>query len=106
MTIHQAKGLEFKRVIVPGLNEGILPHINSMEQLINLEEERRLMYVAMSRAMERLIITYNLQETTDGASDYGGVEVLEGVGMRRGGMIGYRNHQVVIEWTALHLAPT
>jgi DNA helicase-2/ATP-dependent DNA helicase PcrA len=40
MTIHQAKGLEFKCVIVPGLNEGILPHVNSMEQMImNLEEE-------------------------------------------------------------------
>jgi superfamily I DNA/RNA helicase len=103
--VEYTKGLEFKCVIVPGLNEGILPHINSMEQLMNLEEERRLMYAAMSWAMERLIITYNLQETTDGASDYGGVEVLEGVGMRRGGMIGYRNHQVVIEWTALHLAP-
>ena len=58
MTIHQAKGLEFKCVIVPGLNEGILPHVNSIEQMImNLEEERRLMYVAMTRAMERLIIT-------------------------------------------------
>jgi len=57
MTIHQAKGLEFKCVIVPGLNEGILPHVNSVEQLVNLEEERRLMYVAMTRAMERLIIT-------------------------------------------------
>jgi DNA helicase-2/ATP-dependent DNA helicase PcrA len=59
MTIHQAKGLEFKCVIVPGLNEGILPHVNSLEQMImNLEEERRLMYVAMTRAMERLIITH------------------------------------------------
>jgi superfamily I DNA/RNA helicase len=56
MTIHQAKGLEFKCVIVPGLNEGILPHVNSVEQLMNLEEERRLMYVAMTRAMERLIV--------------------------------------------------
>jgi DNA helicase-2/ATP-dependent DNA helicase PcrA len=59
MTIHQAKGLEFKWVIVPGLNEGILPHVNSLEQMItDLEGERRLMYVAMTRAMDRLIITY------------------------------------------------
>ena len=59
MTIHQAKGLEFKCVIIPGLNEGILPHVNSLEQtILNLEEERRLMYVAMTRAMERLIITH------------------------------------------------
>jgi DNA helicase-2/ATP-dependent DNA helicase PcrA len=63
MTIHQAKGLEFKCVIVPGLNEGILPHVNSLEQMImNLEEERRLMYVAMTRAMERLIITYRKRQ--------------------------------------------
>ena len=63
MTIHQAKGLEFKCVIVPGLNEGILPHVNSLEQLLtSLEEERRLMYVAMTRAMERLIITYRKRQ--------------------------------------------
>ena len=62
MTLHQAKGLEFKCVIVPGLNEGILPHVNSVEQLLNLEEERRLMYVAMTRAMERLIITYRKRQ--------------------------------------------
>ena len=62
MTIHQAKGLEFKCVIIPGLNEGILPHVNSVEQLLNLEEERRLMYVAMTRAMERLIITYRKRQ--------------------------------------------
>ena len=63
ITIHQAKGLEFKCVIVPGLNEGILPHVNSFEDLVNLEEERRLMYVAMTRAMERLIITYRRRQT-------------------------------------------
>ena len=37
MTIHQAKGLEFKCVIVPGLNEGILPHVNPVEDLTNME---------------------------------------------------------------------
>ena len=63
MTIHQPKGLEFKCVIVPGLNEGILPHVNSVEDLANMEEERRLMYVAMTRAMERLIITYRKRQT-------------------------------------------
>jgi superfamily I DNA/RNA helicase len=62
MTIHHAKGLEFKCVIVPGLNKGILPHVNSVEQLLNLEEERRLMYVATTRAMERLIITYKKRQ--------------------------------------------
>ena len=62
MSIHQAKGLEFKCVIVPGLGEGILPHVNTVGQLMNLEEERRLMYVAMTRAMERLIITYRRRQ--------------------------------------------
>ena len=62
MTIHQVKGLEFRCVIVPGLNDGILPHVNSVEDLVNLEEERRLMYVAMTRAMERLIITHRKRQ--------------------------------------------
>jgi len=62
MTIHQAKGLEFKCVFVPGLNEGISPHINSIQQLVNLEEERRIMYVAITRAMERLFITYRRRQ--------------------------------------------
>ena len=62
MTIHQAKGLEFKCVFVPGLNEGILPHVNSIEQLVNLEEERRLMFVAITRAMERLFVTYRRRQ--------------------------------------------
>lgn len=58
MTIHQAKGLQFKCVFVPGVNEGILPHIHSAEQFVNLEEERRLMFVSVTRAIERLFITY------------------------------------------------
>jgi DNA helicase-2/ATP-dependent DNA helicase PcrA len=63
MSIHQAKRLEFKCVIVPGLNEGILPRVNSVEQLVNLkEEERRLMHVAMTPAMKRLIITYRKRQ--------------------------------------------
>ena len=58
MTIHQAKGLQFKCVVVPGLNEGIFPHIKSIVQIVNLEEERRLLYVAITRAMDRVFITY------------------------------------------------
>jgi DNA helicase-2/ATP-dependent DNA helicase PcrA len=61
-TIHQAKKPEFKCVIVPGLHEGILPHVNSVQQLVNLEEGRRLMHVAMTRAMKRLIITYRKRQ--------------------------------------------
>jgi superfamily I DNA/RNA helicase len=63
VTIHQAKGLEFKCVIIPGLNEGILPHVSSLEQtILNPEEERRLMYVAMTRTIEGLMITQENRE--------------------------------------------
>ena len=56
MTVHVAKGLEFKRVFVVGLEEGIFPHFASLEDPAAIEEERRLCYVAMTRAMERLTL--------------------------------------------------
>lgn len=56
MTIHSAKGLEFKCVFIIGLEESILPHANSMYSEDELEEERRLMYVAITRAKERLYL--------------------------------------------------
>jgi DNA helicase-2/ATP-dependent DNA helicase PcrA len=57
MTMHNAKGLEFKVVFLVGAEENILPHSRSMGTFEGLEEERRLFYVAMTRAMERLYIT-------------------------------------------------
>lgn len=57
MTIHSAKGLEFPVVFVTGMEEGILPHSNSMIYSDELEEERRACYVAMTRAKERLYLT-------------------------------------------------
>jgi len=56
MTVHSAKGLEFPYVFVAGLEEGIFPHNRSLLDRDQLEEERRLMYVAMTRAMERLYL--------------------------------------------------
>jgi len=56
MTVHVAKGLEFKNVFVVGLEEGIFPHFASLEDPSAIEEERRLCYVAMTRAMERLTL--------------------------------------------------
>ncbi len=50
MTLHSAKGLEFEVVVVAGLEEGVLPHFNAQELPENLEEERRLLYVGMTRA--------------------------------------------------------
>ena len=58
MTVHSAKGLEFHTVFVTGLEEGLFPHENSMSELDGLEEERRLAYVAITRARRRLYLTH------------------------------------------------
>lgn len=57
MTVHAAKGLEFDVVFVTGLEEGIFPHERSLDAEHDLEEERRLMYVAMTRARKKLYLT-------------------------------------------------
>ena len=58
MTIHSAKGLEFPVVIVVGLEEGLFPLGNSAYELEELEEERSLFYVAMTRAEEKVYLSY------------------------------------------------
>ena len=58
MTIHLAKGLEFDRVFIVGTCEGLLPHGRAIESDRELEEERRLMYVAMTRARKSLAISW------------------------------------------------
>ena len=57
MTLHSAKGLEFPVVFLPGLEEGLLPHFNSQGRPEDLEEERRLLYVGMTRAETRLVLS-------------------------------------------------
>ena len=59
MTIHSAKGMEFPVVFITGLEEGLFPHANSVADQFELEEERRLFYVGMTRAMQRLYIAYS-----------------------------------------------
>jgi DNA helicase-2/ATP-dependent DNA helicase PcrA len=65
MTIHASKGLEFPVVFIAGAEEGIIPHARSMEEnggdSGSLEEERRLFYVAITRARDKLFITSCLQ---------------------------------------------
>ncbi|CAA6810829.1 MAG: ATP-dependent DNA helicase UvrD/PcrA [uncultured Thiotrichaceae bacterium] len=58
MTMHSAKGLEFPLVFIGGLEEGLFPHQNSINEEGRLEEERRLFYVAITRARKQLFITY------------------------------------------------
>jgi len=57
LTMHNAKGLEFPAVVVAGLEEGILPHAGSLDDDARLEEERRLFYVALTRAREEVLLT-------------------------------------------------
>ena len=59
MTVHSAKGLEFDCVFITGMEEGLFPHENSMSDREGLEEERRLMYVAITRARKRLYLSHS-----------------------------------------------
>lgn len=70
ITMHQAKGLEYPVVFVVGLEEGILPHARSLEDQEQLEEERRLLYVAATRAEQRLYLLYAFKRTMYGRSNF------------------------------------
>ena len=70
MTVHSAKGLEFPVVFLVGMEEGLFPISRSMESLEELEEERRLCYVAVTRAEEQLFITSAKARTIYGRTDY------------------------------------
>jgi DNA helicase II / ATP-dependent DNA helicase PcrA len=70
MTVHSAKGLEFHTVFISGLEEGLFPHDNSSAQEDGLEEERRLMYVALTRARRRLYLTHAQTRMLHGQTRY------------------------------------
>ena len=69
MTLHTAKGLEFPRVYLIGMEDNIFPHARALEEA-NLEEERRLCYVGMTRAREQLTMTYARSRSIYGRQDY------------------------------------
>ena len=71
MTVHAAKGLEFHSVFISGLEEGLCPHENSMFEHDGLEEERRLMYVAITRARRRLYLSFAQSRMLHGQMRYG-----------------------------------
>ena len=70
MTVHSAKGLEFNMVFICGLEEGLFPHENSMMEDKGLEEERRLMYVAVTRARQRLYLSFAQTRMLHGQTRY------------------------------------
>jgi DNA helicase-2/ATP-dependent DNA helicase PcrA len=70
MTIHSAKGLEFETVFITGLEDGLCPHEQSMSEPNGLEEERRLMYVAVTRAKIKLYLTLSQSRMLHGQMQY------------------------------------
>jgi DNA helicase-2/ATP-dependent DNA helicase PcrA len=68
MTLHSAKGLEFKVVFIAGLEEGILPHSRSMLDEREMEEERRLMYVGITRAQEKVYLLFTAERNIFGST--------------------------------------
>ncbi len=70
MTMHSAKGLEFPLVFLSGMEDGLFPHQRSAADMAGLEEERRLCYVGITRAMKTLYITYAEQRRLHGADNY------------------------------------
>ena len=70
MTLHSAKGLEFKQVFLAGMEEGLFPHSRSSEESGRLEEERRLCYVGMTRAMEKLTLSHAEKRRLYGEEKY------------------------------------
>jgi len=70
MTVHSAKGLEFDAVFLVGLEEGLFPHSLSSGSKEDLEEERRLCYVAVTRARRRLFVSWTPRRRSFGADAF------------------------------------
>ena len=70
MTVHSAKGLEFDAVFITGIEEGLFPHENALSDADGVEEERRLMYVAITRARQRLYLSFSQTRMLHGQTRY------------------------------------
>jgi DNA helicase II / ATP-dependent DNA helicase PcrA len=70
MTLHAAKGLEFPVVFLIGMEDGVFPHLRSLTEPDQLEEERRLAYVGLTRARQRLYLTHAWSRTLFGGTQY------------------------------------
>ncbi|MGH9031979.1 MAG: DNA helicase PcrA [Acidimicrobiia bacterium] len=104
MTLHTAKGLEFPVVFLTGLEDGVFPHVRSLGDPDELEEERRLCYVGITRAQERLYLCHAWSRTLFGATDYYPPsrfldeipeELVQALGVERGRGIGAHREAVV-----------
>lgn len=69
LTLHAAKGLEFPNVFIVGLSDGVLPHIRSFDEPEGMQEERRLFYVGITRAKDRLFLVLPLNRSSFGYSE-------------------------------------
>jgi DNA helicase II / ATP-dependent DNA helicase PcrA len=92
MTLHTAKGLEFPLVVLTGMEDGVFPHVRSLSDTAELEEERRLCYVGMTRAEQRLVLTHADRRTLWGGVAYNPPsrfldEVPEQLVVRRGSVV-------------------
>ena len=96
LTLHAAKGLEFPVVFITGLEEGVLPHSRALEDAEELAEERRLFYVGLTRAQDRVYLSHAFRRTTYGMADVGTPSRFLGdvpEELVTGGSSGYRRQQ-------------
>lgn len=70
MTLHMSKGLEFDHVFIAGCEEGLLPHSRSFDEVMNIEEERRLMYVGITRARRQVVLSWSRVRALYGRETY------------------------------------
>ncbi len=115
MTLHAAKGLEFPVVFITGLEDGVFPHLRSLGEPEALEEERRLCYVGITRARERLYLCHAWRRTLYGATDYYSAsrflseipdELVHAIGMERTRGEGPEAHREAVVDAALRAGST